>query len=186
MSVYSFDPKFDLLQVTHATEAHYRDQKWTLNDGQVTVFMGDDRFPMTKNFDRKKLDIQESPSEFLEIEQEVDGFRLKELYRYIQKIEKTGTDTRSYRVKFHYRISLSFIPLIMAFLAVPFSVGMRRSGGVARELGIGFGITIFYWLFYSVGLSMGKSGALTPWLGAWLPTFIFGLAGGILFWRKLR
>ena len=186
MSVYSFDEEFQLLQVTHADSATFEDKQWKMKDGQVTVFMGDDLYPMTKSFEEKSLKIKETPKEFLDIEREVEGFRLKELYRYIKKIEKTGMDTKNYLIKFHYRISLSFIPMIMAFLAVPFSVGMRRSGGIARELGIGFGVTIFYWLFYSVGLSLGKSGALSPWMGAWMPSFIFGTAGAVLFWRKLR
>jgi lipopolysaccharide export system permease protein len=185
MSVYSFSPEFELDQVTHAESAVYYDPDWHLRNGQVTVFVGDDRHPATQSFEEKILKIDEPPSAFLEIQREVNGFRLKELYRHIQKIRKTGVDTKEYEVKLHYRISLSFIPLIMALLAVPFSVGLRRSGGLERDLGIGLGITIFYWLFYSVGLSLGKSGAVSPWVGAWSPSFIFALAGGMLFWRKV-
>ncbi len=186
MSVYSFDDQFQLIQVTHAETAKYENKKWHLNNGQVTIFTGNDYYPVTKQFDEKILDIKETPREFLDIKREVEGFRLKELYQYIKKIEKTGADTKEYKIKLHYRISLSFIPLVMALLAVPFSVGMRRRGGVGRELGIGFAVTVFYWLFYSVGLSLGKSGALSPWMGAWLPSFIFAVAGGFFFWRKVK
>jgi lipopolysaccharide export system permease protein len=68
---------------------------------------------------------------------------------------------------------LSFIPLVLCVLGFPFSVRGRREGGTAKDLGLCLLVTFFYWLFYSVGLSLGTNGALPPWLAAWLPSSIF-------------
>ena len=186
MSVYSFDENFRLMQLVDARRAVFTPNGWKLMDGTVTVFSTEDPFPLTKHFEEKELVINETPTDFQEIEKEVDGLRFKELYRYIQRIKSAGTDTKGYEVKFHSRVSLSFIPLVMCILGVPFSTRGRREGGTAKDLGLCLAVTFFYWLFYSVGLSLGTNGALPPWLAAWLPSMIFVALAATLLARQRR
>src|SRR5262249_42693934 len=160
MTVYTFDPNFSLLQVVEADHAEYTPSGWKLQQGSVTVFNDKDPFPMTQGFKDKELPITETPKDFQEIDKEVDGLRFKELYRYIGRMKAAGADTKGLEVKLHSRVSLSFIPLVMCFLGVPFSTRSRREGGAARDLGLCLMLTFFYWLFYSVGLSLGSNGAL--------------------------
>ena len=184
MAVYTFDEEFNLTQVIDAERADYTPDGWKLINGTVTVFTREDPFPLNKKFLEKRLLISEKPKDFEEIEKEVDGLRIKELWRYIQRTKETGTDTKSYEVKFHSRWSLSFIPLVMCLLGVPFSVRGRREGGLAKDLSLCLGVTFFYWLFYSVGLSLGTNGALPPWVAAWLPSVIFAGLAGVLIARR--
>jgi lipopolysaccharide export system permease protein len=186
MAVYTFDDGFNLKQVVDAESALYTPQGWKLRDGTVTTFAADDDFPQTQTFREKELQIAETPTDFQEIDKQVDGLRLKELYRYIQRTRAAGADTKSFEVKFHSRLSLSFIPLVMCVLGVPFSSRNRREGGLARDLGMCLGITFFYWLFYSVGLSLGTNGALPPWVAAWLPSAIFAALAAFWLARSTR
>ncbi len=173
MSVYQFDDDFRLTQLVDAEKAVYTDHGWRFMNGMVTVYPSEDPFPLTQQFKEKEMKIIESPKDFQEIDKEVKGLRLRELYSYVQRIRKAGADTKTQEVDFHSRISLSFIPLIMCALGIPFSIRGRREGSVARDLGLCLSVTFFYWLFYSVGLSLGTNGALLPWLAAWLPSLIF-------------
>src|SRR5262249_18336430 len=151
----------------------------------VTTFAAEDHFPNTVPFEERDLKIAETPHDFAEIEKEVDGLRLKELWRYIGKIRESGADTKAYETRFHARISLSFIPLVMGLLGSPFSLRGRREGGVARDMLTCLGVTFFYWLFYSVGLSLGTNGSLPPLVAAWLPSIVFlGLTGTMIARRK--
>jgi lipopolysaccharide export system permease protein len=186
MSVYTFDENFNLVEVVDAKRADYTPNGWSLSDGTVTVFNKDDTFPLTKKFDHKELVINETPRDFQEIEKEVDGLRLKELYHYIQKVKAAGADTKSYEVTFHSKISLSFIPIVMCFLAVPFSLKGRREGGMAKDLGICLGVTFIYWLFYSISLSLGRNGTLRPWFAAWLPSVVFFALASMLMARQRK
>jgi lipopolysaccharide export system permease protein len=186
MTVYTFDDEFNLVQVMEAEKADYTRQGWLLRNGTVTVFASDDPFPMTKRFAQKELIISERPKDFQEIEKEVDALRLKELYSYIKKTRSTGIDTKKFEVKLQSKISLSFIPMVMCILAVPFSVRNRREGGLAKDLGLCLGFTFFYWLFYSIGLSLGSNGALPPWLAAWLPSVIFAVVAVTLIARRSK
>src|SRR5262249_29260407 len=107
------------------------------------------------------------------------------LYRYIQKVKDAGADVKTYEVSLHSKISQAFIPIVMCFLAVPFSLRGRREGGMAKDLGVCMGITFIYWLFYSISLSLGRNGSLKPWFAAWLPSVVFfGLAGFLLTRQK--
>lgn len=184
MAIYNFSDQFELKQVIEAEKAVFTPSGWRLLNGTMTSFVSHDPFPVVKKFSEKDIQIEEKPNDFQEIEKEVDGLRLKELYRYIQRTNSAGADTKGYQVKFHSRISLSFIPLVMCFLGVPFSVRGRREGGVAKDLGICMAITFFYWLFYSVGLSLGTNGALLPWLAAWLPSMVFAALAAVLIARQ--
>lgn len=184
MAVYTFDEQFKLVQVIDAERATYTPDGWRLMNGVVTVFTQEDPFPYTQKFEQKDVIINETPKDFQEIEKEVDGLRLRELYGYIQRIKDAGADTKTYEVKFHSRLSMSFIPMVMCILGIPFSIRNRREGGMAKDLGICLGITFFYWLFYSVGLSLGTNGALPPWLAAWLPSTIFAALAAVLIARQ--
>ena len=183
MAVYVFDEQFNLVEVIDAKEASFA-KGWTLKDGTVTVFSPPDDFPLTSKFVTKELAIGETPKDFREIEKEVDALRLKELSRYIARIKETGTETRGFLVKLHSKISLSFIPLVMCILAIPFSTRSRREEGMGRDLGLCILITFFYWIFYSMSLSLGSKGSIPPILAAWLPSLVFsGIAGGLLYFK---
>lgn len=186
MAVYTFDEDFSLRQLVEAEQAAYTPDGWKLKDGTVTLFPKDDPFALTKRFKEKNLVIHETPQDFQEIEKEVDGLRLRELGAYIDRTRAAGANTKSYEVKYHSRWSLSFIPLVMCLLGVPFSVRNRREGGLAKDMASCLAITFFYWLFYSVGLSLGANGALPPVVAAWLPSGVFAGLAAVLILRQKK
>jgi lipopolysaccharide export system permease protein len=184
MAVYTFDDDFNLVQVMDASQAEFTPQGWKLQNGTVTVFAKEDQFPLTQHFKEKDLQIPETPKDFQEIDKEVDGLRLLELWKYIKRMKEAGADTKAYEVKLHSRFSLSFIPIIMCVLGVPFSIRSRREEGTAKDLTLCLAVTFFYWLFYSIGLSLGTNGALLPWVAAWLPSAAFAVLAAVLLRRK--
>lgn len=184
MTVYTFDANFNLLQAVEAESAKYTPQGWKLMNGIVTQFNAEDPFPSTDRFRELELQIPETPNDFQEIEKETEGLKLGELWRYIQQIAKAGLDSKAFLVNFHSRISLSFIPFVMCMIGFPFSVRGRREGGVAKDLVFCLMLTFFYWLFYSIGLSLGTTGAVPPIIAAWTPTVLFGVLAVFMVSRK--
>jgi lipopolysaccharide export system permease protein len=185
IAVYAFDDDFNLRQLIRAEKAVFTpNEGWLLKQGSVTLFPDEESFPLTQKFEEKKWMVSEKPSDFQEIEKEIDGLRLREFYQYIARTRESGTDTKRYEARFHSKISLPFTTLVMCFLAVPFSVRMRRQGGLARDLNLCLAVSFFYWLFYSIGLSLGANGALPPWLAAWLPSMIFAALAVTLIARQ--
>lgn len=184
MSIYTFDEHFNLVQVVGAEKAEFSKKGWNLVNGTVAVFPRDDQFPLIQDFEKKKILIAETPRDFQEIEKEVDGLRIKELYVYLQRMKYAGADTKAYEVKFHSRMSQSFIPIVMCLLAVPFSLGKRREGGVAKDLMFCLFMTFVYWLSYSISLALGSKGTLPAWFAAWLSSVVFLALALFLIARK--
>jgi lipopolysaccharide export system permease protein len=174
IGVYIFDSEFDLIEHVEAVEADYVNHSWTLLDGKSTHFDPKTGFPVTKSFKSRPLNIKEAPEDFKVIEKEVDRLRIKDLIHFIETNKKSGIDSKAFEVKLHSRFSLSFIPIIMFLLAVPFAVSRSREGRLGRDLLIAFTITFFYWLSYSICLSLGQNGTIPPVLAAWSPSVIFG------------
>lgn len=183
IGVYVFSDQFNLLEFLQAETATYDGKSWNLTQGKSTHFDPDTGYPVVEPFKSHVLKIKESPKDFKVIEKEVDRLRIKELAKFIERNEKSGIDSKVFKVKLHSRFSLSFIPLIMCLLALPFSVSRTREGRLGRDLTMAMVITFFYWLSYSVCLSLGQNGMVIPVLAAWLPSIAFGILAAVLLKR---
>ncbi len=183
IGVYVFSPAFDLVEVLQAETASYANGVWELMNGKTTRFNPENGFPIVEPFRSHVLKIKETPKDFKVIEKEVDRLRIKDLIRFIERNKKSAIDSKVMEVKLHSRFSLSFIPLIMCLLALPFSVSRSREGRLGKDLTMAMVITFFYWLSYSVCLSLGQNGMVQPMLAAWLPSIAFGLLAAILLKR---
>jgi lipopolysaccharide export system permease protein len=184
MSIYTLDEGFRLVQLVDAARGVHTKDGWKLLDGTVTVFDSDRTFPLSQKFDEKELPLQETPQDFQEIEKEVDTLRLSEHWQYIRRSAAAGVNTRAFEVSFHSRVAMCFIPVVMCILGIPFALRSQRSGGMGRDLGIALAVTFFYWLFFSLGLSLGKNGVLPPWFSAWGPSLLFGALALFLVRRR--
>ena len=185
IGVYSFDDEFNLREEIQAVEAQYRGGYWELKDGKSILFPQNGGFPVTERFQTRELRIKESPRDFKVIEREVDRLRIKDLLRFIRSNRESGINSRGLEVKLHSRFALSFMPIVMFLLAIPFAVSRAREGRTGRDLAIAFGFTFLYWLGYSVTSSLGQSGALPPAFAAWCTSVLFG-AIAVLLLKRMR
>lgn len=174
LGIYLFDDDFKLKEHIEAAHALFDTSgEWVLNDGMLTVFPENETFPLSTTFKEKRIRLPESPKDFLEIEKQVEALRIKELWSFIKRNKNAGIDTKMYEVDFHSRLAISFVPLVMGLLAVPFSVRPKRQGGMAKDLSIALGFIFGYWLLFSISMTMGRSGALAPWISVWAPSILF-------------
>jgi len=77
--------------------------------------------------------------------------------------------------KFAYPV----ITLIMAVLAVPFSLSSGRKGALTG-IAVALGVAIVYFVAAGFFEAMGNASQLPPSLAAWGSDLIFGLLGGYL------
>lgn len=186
LSIYTFNDSFDLIQQVEANTADYVDGKWQLSNGLLTIFDEAKGTPMTRHFESQVMALNESPADFQEIEKEVETLRLKFLWRYIQRNQDAGIDTRPFEVVFWSKISMALVPLVMALLGIPFAIQHHRHSSLARDISLCFFIVLVYWLLFSGALSMGKSGRIPPIWAAWLPNLLFFAFGIFMVLRTRR
>ena len=182
--IYFFDHGFRLKQHVSAQSAHYEDGHWILKDGMITIFPEEASFPLSKHFDEKSLKLPVEPKEFGEIERQVDTLRLKELWAFIKRNKASGLNTASYEVDFHSRMSLSFIPIVMSLLVIPYSVRPRRQAGLGKDVSFCIFWILIYWILFSISLSLGRVGTVQPWIAVWTPSAFFLAIAIFLMIRK--
>ncbi len=175
IGIYFFNNNFHLVQHVEANQATYNSdkQEWLLKNGMLTVFSGDDEFPNSKPFQEKRFQLPETPSDFLEIEKQVDTLRLKDLAKFIARNKEAGVSTRQYEVDLHSRVAVSFIALIMALIAIPASIRPKRQAGLGKDIAAAAGWIFVYWLMFSLSVSLGRSGAVLPVFAVWAPSVFF-------------
>ena len=83
-------------------------------------------------------------------------------------------------VRLYEKLAYPTINFIMILLAVPLALNTKWGGGI-RAAGLGVIVSVFYWLIYSVSVSIGNTGLLPPWMAPWMAPAIFCIAGSVLY-----
>ena len=176
VTLYEFDDQFRCLQRIDASEVKWINGKWKFYDGSVRDF-DEGGSIQTTPFMEMEIPLPENWESFESIERQSREMSYTELRTYIQRIQSAGYDSTRYLVELYAKLSYPFLNLIMILIGVPFALKTGRSGGVALSIGVSVLIGFAYGITFYVFLSFGKSGVLSPFLSAWIPTILFGLAG---------
>jgi len=175
-TLYEFDEQFRCLQRIDANEVKWINGKWKFYDGSVRDF-DEGGSIQTTPFRELEISLPENWESFESIERQSREMSYTELRTYIQRIQSAGYDSTRYLVELYAKLSYPFLNLIMILIGVPFALKTGRSGGVALSIGVSVMIGFVYGITFYVFLSFGKSGVLSPFLSAWIPTILFGLTG---------
>lgn len=182
ISVYYLTPDFQLRARIDARRARWTGEGWVFQQG-VTRELGPGGLVRAKPFTERRVPLPETPEGFLGIRREAAEMGFRELRQYVDRVRGEGYDPTPYAVEMHARLSLPFATVLMALLAIPFTLRSPRAGGPALAIGLSLALTFLYWLILSLGLSLGKAGMLPPVVAAWLGNLLFAAAGGLMLLR---
>jgi LPS export ABC transporter permease LptG/LPS export ABC transporter permease LptF len=183
VTVYQIDPAaFTIAQRIHADRAHWEEEglnRWIFEQGWQRSLQGpaiaDYRTFEVSTFPQ----LNEAPSYFKKEVKQYSEMNYEQLRRYIRDLQQSGFDVVRLRVQLNKKLSFPLITLIMAVIAVPFSLSAAKKGaitGVATAVGIAVVYTVVSRLFEA----MGDLSQLPPALAAWSPDLIFALVGAYL------
>lgn len=182
ITIYHFDPAFNLSVRVDAREASWKDGRWHFKD-VLTTNLPHGTFPVIERVPSKVIDLPEKPVDFKIVQKDTDEMGYLELRTYIGKLIAEGHDASRYLVDMHGKIAFSIVSLIMAVIGVSFSLRTERSGGVAASIGVGIVIGFSYWIFHAFTLTLGRSLTLPPLLAAWAANILFSIAAAVMFSR---
>jgi lipopolysaccharide export system permease protein len=180
---YTMDDSFGLKEILVAEWATFSNSEWVMEHVIQRTFKEEERMQVTK-MPRQVLPLSLTPEDFRNwLAQSPDHMSLYQLYDYIQHVAKDGQSPHRFLTDYWARIAYSFVPLVMTLLGV--SVSFRGSGvrgvGVAKGLGQTLAIGFFFWAAHSVGIVLGRNGAVLPVIGSWIATAMFLMIGVNLF-----
>jgi LPS export ABC transporter permease LptF/LPS export ABC transporter permease LptG len=182
ITTFVLDPsKFEITRQIYAANAHWEPglNKFVLERGWVRSFQGD-LVADYRTYDAATFDeFREEPGYFKKEVKQFSEMNFSELRKYIADLQQSGFDVSRLRVQLHRKIAFPIVTLVMAVLAVPFSLSAGRRGaltGVAVALCVGMA----YWFINDGFVGLGNAHQLPPSMAAWFPDIIFALIGGYL------
>ena len=96
-----------------------------------------------------------------------------------------GTALGNLQINLANKLAWPFACIVSILIAMPLALRFGKRG---RTLGIALAIILFfvYYLMISAAAAFGRNGAINPFLAAWLPNIIMGVAGAVLLWMEER
>jgi len=185
ITLYYFNPNWDLTQMITAAEVEMKGNLWELKKGLVTLFAEESSFPLTRSFQEKTISMNEDLRDIQATTNSSDLMSVSDLKHFIERNKEAGLETLRYEVDYHAKYGFAFAALVMSLVGVPFSVSRARSGGAFMSLGACLAMAFFYWAMYNSGIILGQHGYLPPVVAAWGANLIM-VAVAVYFLRHLR
>jgi LPS export ABC transporter permease LptF/LPS export ABC transporter permease LptG len=182
LTIFQIDPAtFTITERIHADRAHWADglNRWIYEQGWQRSLHGA-AIADYRTFDVSTFpQVSEAPSYFKKEVKQYTEMNYEELHRYIRDLQQSGFDVIRLRVQLNKKLSYPLITLIMAVLAVPFSMSVAKKGAVTG-VAVAVGIAVVYTVVSRLFEAMGDISQLPPALAAWSPDLIFALLGSYL------
>jgi len=184
ISVFQLDkPSFTITRRVHAERAHWAESlnRWIYEQGWQRSLHGSAIAPDGyRKFEVSTFpEFPETPPYFKKEVKQYSEMNYEELHHYIRDLQQSGFDVVRLRVELNKKLSYPLITLIMAILAIPFSLSAGKRGAVAA-VAVAVSIAVFYTVVSRLFEAMGNLSQLPPALAAWSPDLIFVLVGGYL------
>ncbi|GEM_PF-334985 len=179
LTILKLSANADLRSITQAQRANWNGRGWSFVNSRSLELSGDE---LAAEPGRADATLNLSPADFdAPLSVNPEELSLSELNRFILTLSHRGLNPRRYLNLRDLKFALPFSCLILAAIGFAISLDpLPRHGGYTRNIAAALGAGFGYWLMLALSMSFGKSGLLPPWLGAWLPNFMFGsLALGI-------
>lgn len=91
--------------------------------------------------------------------------------------------THNEQMEIHKRFSIPVACLVFGLIGLALGATNRRDGAFGSFV-LGIAVVFAYYVPLMIGPSLVKGHYLSPWLGSWLPNFVLGALGIVMFvWR---
>ncbi len=81
-----------------------------------------------------------------------------------------------YQVTYHQKLSLPLTCLVFGTFAIPLGIRPHRTS-TSIGLGLSLLFILLYYVLMTVGMILGETGTVQPWVAAWFPNLLFGAVG---------
>jgi LPS export ABC transporter permease LptG/LPS export ABC transporter permease LptF len=185
LTVFEFQPgTFNLTRRIYASSAHWDDKlhDWIFEDGWQRTFAGESTTGYQTFTVSTFPEIHEQPSYFKKVDRQSEQMSYTELSCYVKDLKQSGFDTMRLSVQLNHKLAYPIMTLILAILAIPFSLFAGKRGSIAG-IGTAIGVAICYWVIAGVFENLGDVNSLPAVLAAWSPDLLFAFAGTYLLLR---
>jgi lipopolysaccharide export system permease protein len=178
-SLDKFDGKALASRLTASQIEYDTGYHWIVRDYSIRVFDGmKEHITSGEKIDTTLAII---PRDFLISANDFEQMTTPELYRHIKRQKERGIGgIQGFEIEFHKRFASFASAFILTVIGVSLS-SRKVKGGMGLNIGIGLLLSVSYILFMTVSSSFAVSGAVSPFIAAWIPNIIFALIAAYLY-----
>jgi lipopolysaccharide export system permease protein len=155
---------------------------WMMEAGEMRLITDTTPEVMLRFGRMRDAQFAERPADMLTKPRSPQEMRYRELTRYIEAQERSGSDVNLVRVERALKIAIPVTCIIIALFGAPLATSTQR-GGAAYGIGISLAVTVVFLMLIQLTKAIGGKGLLPPDLAAWVPSMIFGTLGLVLLAR---
>ncbi len=167
-----------------AAEARWDGTQWVFENGMIRSFVGG--VERASQFSTLTIPgLKERPEDFAKQEADPEEMNFVQLTRYVSRVKDSGGRIQKYLVELQMKLAFPLTNIIVTLVGASLSTRVRRG-----TLALGFGLSLFisftYYGFIKTGQALGHSGALPPFVAAWMGNVFFGGLGVFLLLKARR
>lgn len=178
--IYERDAAGNLVKEIFAGEIRYdvETEEWTMFRIWTTYVVKHE--PVRSAYiDTQPWKTRLTPAEFSDLVERPQAMTFGKLRGFVTSTQVGVRPTYFYETWLQKRVALPVSSILMILLAAPVAHSLqRRERGLAMGMTIGFCLGFLYFLTDGLVLALGESGAVPPFLAAWLPILLFAAIGG--------
>lgn len=168
--------------VARSAEWNVLENIWDFYDGTIYLVGADGSYNNIVRFQHQQLALPKTALDITKTSRKTSEMNFFQARKHLELI-RPGADEqriRKWQVRIQEKIAVPFACLVFAMIGAVLGVQPQDSGK-ATSFGICIGLIFGYYLLSFISQSLGISGAIAPWLAAWLPNFLgLGTATGLL------
>lgn len=155
---------------------------WDFYNGTIYLVGADGSYNNIVRFEHQQLALPKAALDITKTSRKTTEMNIFQARQHLELI-RPGADAariRKWQVRIQEKIAVPFACLVFAMIGAVLGVQPQNSGK-ATSFGICIALIFGYYLLSFISASLGISGAIPPWLAAWLPNFLgLGTATGLL------
>jgi len=188
LEVMELSPGFRPVRLMQADSAKYSPESkiWDLQDILVTYFKPNGTIENTERRKSLSLGLSLEPKRLVLDRRRSDELSIRELRDLIEKGERSGQDTLSYRVDMQVKMAFPLAAFVVSLIGISFAFKSERTTETARSVLFAFSLGISYWFVLNAVKELGRRGDLPPIVAGWFANFF--ILGLVMFqtWRSRR
>ena len=186
--LFQFDRDFRLISMTEATEARFNGSTWTLHEGLQRQFSSNGTVSTTI-FDRQASELTLIPDDFTTwLAGDSESMTFHDIRAYSRRrLQQGGSQAARLKTDYYGRVAFPFVTVVMVLVGIALSLRRSgtRGGGMAMGIGQALAVGFCFWTMHSIAIALGRGGALTPLIAAWMGNILF-LSFGLYLMFKVR
>ena len=185
LRLYRMGEDFDLKEIIEAEKATYGSQEWILESASRREVSRKGRITATQH-SQLAIALPLTPTDFRTwMTVDPKNMTLRQLGEYIERLARDGHKNDRLLTDYWGRMAFATVTFVMTIIGLSLSFFRTGTRGltVARGIGQALGIGFLFWATHSIGIVLGRNGALLPIVSGWFAVSMFLILGINMFLR---